>query len=440
MNFTRYLIVFGLFLCFNAQAKVFDAAEHYLDNGLRVIVAENHKAPVAKVMLWYQVGSINEEIDKSGLAHLLEHLMFRGTRSVPADKFNALMNGVEYNAFTNTDFTVYHATTDISRLELVLAVEADRMTNLNISDEAFLSERKIVFEERQQRIDNKPRALFAEEINQILWQKTPYEHPVAGWATDIKALTKSDALDFYRRFYAPDNAVLVIVGDITPQIGFELAQKYFGAIHKRSAIKTNPETDFYISEEQKQYFVTRKLANVQTPQIAWQCLVSSVKHNKRQAYALTVFSSYFGEGKNAYLERELVEKHRVIAAGSSVGIYHRGLGTFVASFIPLTVENLTGKIDVLPGAMRAALDNLTPEMLEKEKKKILSWFVYTKDNPEDLAYLLGLMASLGLSMDDIENHEQRLKDVTLDDVRDAMLSVLNKTKCVTAISMPKEDE
>lgn len=436
MKLIRYFIVLFICLCFSARAGIFDAQEKYLDNGLRVIIAENHKAPIAKTMLFYKVGSMDEANGKTGLAHLLEHLMFRGTTNVPNSSFNDFMheNGVDYNAFTSADFTAYHALTDVSRLELVLALEADRMVNLNINDEAFLSEQKIVFEERQQRVENNPKSQFREETDQILWQGTPYAHPVSGYASDIKSLTKEDALDFYRRFYAPDNAVLVIVGDIEPDLGFNLAQKYFGSITKKSETSQTTD-DFEAVRKGGVYFIEKELDEAQTTNVVLHYVTPSVFQDPKTAYALSVFSSYFGESENSYLKRHLVETQKVVAASSGSSMYNRGSGMFSVSSIPFSKDHTS-----LKTTLKQALDDLTQEDIQKEKKKMLSWFVYVKDNPEDAASLLGSMATLGLTLDEIEQYKSNIENVTFDDVKDAVSTMIKKAKNVTAVSTPKEEK
>ena len=441
MNVLKYFL-FILLFAFCAKASVFDAEETRLDNGLRVIVSENHKAPIAKVMLWYKVGSMDETTGKSGLAHLLEHLMFRGTKTVPASKFNEIMhqNGVEFNAFTNTDFTVYHETTDISRLEAVLALEADRMTNLDISDEAFLGEQKIVLEERRQRIDNNPKSLFAEEVNQVLWQNTPYAHPVAGFESDINSLTKDDALDFYRRYYAPDNAVLVITGDITPSLGFKFAQKYFGHITKKSDIKKRPDKDFEAIVGGGNYLIAKELDDVKTTNITSYFTVPSILSHIKKAYALLIFSNYFGESKNSYLKRHLVETNKVIAASSNIYIYSRGVATFTAAAVPFEKAGVFDNFAILANILEQSVRDLTKDDVEKEKKKMLSSFVYVKDDPEDTAYFLGQMAGLGFSLEEIENHKKNIEDVTFEDVKKAALQMLKKSKRVMAVSSPKQKD
>lgn len=441
MNKIKYLLTV-IAVCFysNAFSKVFDAEEFYLDNNLRVVVVENHKAPIVKMMLWYQVGSMDEKAGKSGLAHLLEHLMFRGTSRVPASSFNEMMleNGADFNAFTNQDFTVYHALVDVSRLELVMALEADRMKNLKIDDNAFSGEQKIVYQEREERIENNPKSRFSEEAHQILWQGTPYAHPVSGTLEEINALTKKDAIDFYLRFYAPNNAVLVLSGDIDLNEAKILAQKYFGNIP--SVNENNRKSLTFEIENTGSYGISKEMADIESSRASISFVVPSVLENKKAAYAMLVFSNYFGESANSYLNKVLVQKNKVIQASSSADVFSRGPGLFSVSALLLNNQNTSSDIQMLKKTIKEGMDSLTPNMLEKEKKKILSWFVYVKDNPSDAAFIVGELASLGLELDEIESYAQNIEAVTHKDIVDAVTHMLNSSKNITALLMPAEEE
>lgn len=421
------------------QAKLFDAEEFYLDNGLRVIVNENHKAPIAKLMLWYKVGAMDEVAGKSGLAHLLEHLMFRGTSQIPNSKFNEIMltNGVENNAFTSRDFTVYHALSDISRLELVMALEADRMANLQINNEAFKNEQKVVYQEREERVKNNSKTQFGEEINKILWQNTPYEHPISGTLAEINALKKEDALAFYHQYYTPSNATLIISGDVTPKEIKILAEKYFGPVKNTQNLIKRKMT-FSVSEK-SDVTIYKEMPHIESVKILITYIVPAILENPKEAFALSVFSNYLGESGNSYFQKELVQKQKVLSAGSGVDLLTRGSGTFSVSMLPQEQNNLQESISLLEKDIQEALLKLNPELLEKEKKKILSTLVYVKDNPEDAAYIIGTLASLGLSLNEIENYASNIENVSIEDVRNAVKNMLTKSKKMTAILAPQKE-
>ena len=232
MQTVRKYLVWAVFCCFvlgvrSAGAKIFDMEEFRLDNGLQVIVIPNRKAPIVRQMIWYKVGSVDEALGKGGTAHLLEHLMFRGTKKVKNSDFNAIIarNGGESNAFTAQDFTAYYETTDVSRLELAMALEADRMENLDFGKKAFDKERDVVFQERMQVVENNPSSYFGESLRRVLWQQHPYSRPISGSPEEIKSVSRADVMDFYRRYYAPNNAILLLSGDIEPKTAKLLAEK-----------------------------------------------------------------------------------------------------------------------------------------------------------------------------------------------------------------------
>ena len=437
INKIKYLFVFVLFIAPSLlQAQKLDVHTFMLENGLEVMVAENHKAPIAKMMLFYKVGAADEAPGKSGLAHLLEHLMFRGTINVSDSKFNDIMlkNGVDFNAFTTQDLTAYHALCDISRLEVVLALEADRMQNLKIDDDAFQSEQKIVYQERQQRIENKPKARFAEDANKILWQNTPYEHPVSGTLDEIKALKKEDAQRFYETYYVPSNAVLVVAGDVTPEELKPMVQKYFGDIKKGAPINRN----FSFSvEDGGTYYMTKEMQDIEKANISVSYIVPSVFENKKHAYALYVFSGYFGQNGVHYLKRKLTNEHKVVAASSSVDIFNRGSGEFEISVLPNDNADIQSDLKMINQTLNEAVLSFTPELLEKEKKQFLSWFVYIQDNPSDLASFIGTLKAFGWSDEEIENYTSNIEDVQFEDVQEALKHMLSDSKKMVSVLLPQ---
>ena len=215
-------------------AKRFEAESFTLSNGLQVAVIPNHRAPIVTQMIWYKIGGADEARGKSGIAHFLEHLMFRGTKETPPGAFSRIIaeNGGRENAFTTHDYTAFFQNVAADRLELVMKLEAERMTGLVINDAVLLPERKVIIEERLMRIDNSPPALLREQLDTALFLHHPYRIPVIGWEHEMRGLSTHDALDFYHRWYAPNNAVLVIAGDVTPARVHELAEKYYGPFHR----------------------------------------------------------------------------------------------------------------------------------------------------------------------------------------------------------------
>ena len=416
------LVFFTSLLTQNVSAKLFKAEDFVLDNGLRVVVIENHKAPLIKHMMWYDAGAADEKYGKGGSAHLLEHLMFRGTNKVKDGEYNRIMheNGADSNAFTSHDMTVYHQFSDISRLEALMALEADRMQNLNFDEKAFETEQKIVFQERKQVVENNPAALFGERLNLLLWGNLPYGHPVTGLADEIMALTADDVRDFYQNYYAPNNAILVLSGDIDAATAKKLAQTYYGKIPQRKITKRKIVAENEMFKEH----LLMKLPQINTPKLVYKYLLPNYKNLKGNVYDYLVLSEYLGGDKTSALYRELVDVRKIaVVVSSSYGFNAESNSVFSVSAIPAPdVSQLSLKI-ALREARVAALQQLTPEKLEKVKKKMAADLIFANDNPEDAAYWLGYMLINGFSLDETQNYADKIKDVTVDGVLQAAKEV-----------------
>ena len=275
------------------QAKLFNGEEFFLPNGMQVIVIPNHRVPVVKHMVWYKSGAVDEKPGKGGSAHLLEHLMFRGTPVIPGNRLNELLeaNGAESNAFTSQDMTAYHQFLDISRLELAMFLEADRMKNLEIGDEDFELERSIVFQERKQRVDDNPAAVFGEYLQRALWQNHPYSRPVSGTEDEILSLNKKDVEDFYKLHYAPNNAILVLSGDIDPAMARRLADRYYGKL-KRGLPVERPSLPQL--RENFKSTVEMALPQVSSPRVVKFYAAPSYNQGRGAIYNLEVLADYMG--------------------------------------------------------------------------------------------------------------------------------------------------
>lgn len=435
----KYILGLGLALLFGsrADAGLFDAQEFYLDNGLRVIVAENHRVPIIKHMVWYKSGAADETVGKGGSAHLLEHLMFRGTGEVKGQEFNRLMeaNGAESNAFTGQDMTAYHQLLDISRLELAMFLEADRMRGLQVSDKDFAAERDIVFQERKERVDNNPAGRFREAVSRALWQEHPYGRPVSGTDAEIMNLQKSDIEDYYRRYYAPNNAVLVLAGDIDLPTAKRLAQKYYGGIKAAEAL---PQDDFAKLKPDFKAVIDMSEPDVQGYRVLRLYAAPSYAVEPDDAYNLQVLAEYLGGGETSKLYKKLVlQKKKALAINADYNPVSRSYGQFSVSAIPaagVSPEELLAEIDT---GWKEALAELNIDELEKVKQKMLAGLVYLRDNPEDAAYIAGSMAVAGADLSEIEGIEQKIKSVQYADVRRAAEKLTTHAPQVTGILRPK---
>ena len=428
----------GLFVS-ETQAKMFDISEFRLKNGLQVLVVPNPKAPIVKHMVWYKSGSVDEPRGKSGTAHLLEHLMFRGTGKIKDGVFNDVINqnGGESNAFTSLDYTAYHQFLDISRLELAMYLEADRMQNLKISPQAFEKERNIVFQERKQVVDNNPLSYFGESVRKILWQEHPYGLPVSGYPDDIKSITQEDVEAFYEQYYAPNNAILVLAGDIDVALAQKLAKKYYGKV---KAKKIGEKADFPKLTRQFEANLQMKLPAAQSRRLMKVFLAPSVNIDADKIYALTVLAKYLGEGETSTLYQDLVLKQKIaLDVSVSYDYANRSYGTFVISAVPVKGITQADFEKALMTAMQKALKKITPQKIDLVKQKMLAGLVYLKDNPSDAAYLVGMMASVGFDAKEIDSLDEKIEEVSAKQVLSVAQEILQATS-VTGWLLPQKED
>lgn len=431
------IFVIGVLLIpLKGAASLFKASEFVLDNGLRVVVVENHKAPLIKHMLWYLSGAADEKRGKGGSAHLLEHLMFRGSKNVKDGKFDQFMteNGAESNAFTSYDMTVYHQFADISRLEALMALEADRMQNLKFSDKAFKAEQKIVFQERKQVVENNPAAPFYERLNLMLWGNLPYGHPVTGLSEEIMELSADDVYRFYDEHYAPNNAILVLAGDIEPAIAKKLAEKYYGSIPPKIIRPKNRDTVNAFFKEK----LEMKLPLVTTPKLVYKYILPSSSNLNTNMYAYMLLAEYLGGGKTSALYRELVVNGKLASSVSaSFDYFSKSNDVFSINVIPNSDVALINVNVAVRLAMSQAIKELNLEELEKLKTKMVSDLVFANDNPEDAAYWLGTMLAYGFSLEQAQNYAENIKAVSLEEISAAAQDVLLKSSLVEGVLLPE---
>lgn len=432
--------IFWLGSVLPAFAGLFKATEFTLNNGMQVVVIENHKAPLIKHMVWYKVGAVDEIRGKGGIAHLLEHLMFRGTKLVKSDEFKQKLDelGAEHNAFTSFDMTVYHQLADISKLEALMALEADRMQNLAFDREAFNAEQKIVYQERQQVVENNPASAFNERFNLLLWGNSPYGQPITGQNDEIMALTYDDARDFYTQYYAPNNAILVLSGDIEPQLAHELAEKYYGKLPAAAIEREEPQ-------EVKDMFKTTlemSLPNIQAAKMVQKFLLPNYRNLKGTYFDYLVLAEYLGGGETSALYQDLVvEQEAVLGVAASYHYLTRGNSVFSLALRPNTDEvfDRVWYEQILNDALEQAMNNFTSDELEKVKRKMTADLVYINDNPEDVAYWVGYALAIGFNLADVEGFVEGIKNVTLEGVQEAYRQV-KSAAWVEGVLLPKEGQ
>lgn len=438
----KFLVAIWLLLPFEAEAKLLDLSYFKLDNGLGVAVIENHKAPVVLQMLYYKTGSVNDPDGKGGLAHLLEHMMFRGTKNVQDQVFNRLTdeNGAENNAYTTYNETGYYEFSDISKLELMMALEADRMTGLNLSEEAFVKERDIVLQERLQRFETKPTPLFYEMLNEMLWQEHPLSHPVSGKVNEIRGLQRDDAKVFYQKWYRPDNALLVLSGDISVDEAKVLAEKYYGAI-KNEEMTIEPQE--YAKPKEMDGILRVKLKGVEQPRFAMYVLLEGGTFSKQEILALELLAHYLAADDAAYLYDQLVYQDKKLLSVDMGVSYDEKLGGTLGFYaIPVEMNVFNGDMSkLLLTTVKNGLAELTEEKLKKIKNQMLSNTVYMQENPESAARFAGAMLMNGYSAQEIMLYDEAILKVSVEDVLKVWQKVMaSKTRVSGYLEAEKADE
>ncbi|SDD92425.1 zinc protease [Paracoccus isoporae] len=425
-----------------AFAEMPPGVSHFtLDNGLEAVVIEDHRAPVVVQMLWYKIGSADEVPGKTGLAHYLEHLMFKGTEQVEPGEFSRTVtaNGGRDNAFTSYDFTTYFQRIASDRLPMIMEMEADRMENLRIGEEDWQAERQVVLEERAQRTDSDPSALFAEERSAAQYLNHPYGRPVIGWRAEMTDLTRSDALDWYDRYYAPNNAILVLAGDVTPERARELAEEYYGPIPAKEGV------DRAARPQEPTQRAPRRM-EMRDPRVPQPSMVRTVLVPERNpgdqdmAAALSVLAELLGGSpQTSVLGRELVLTGQALYAGAG----YEGLAVDPTNFY-ISMAPVDGQS---PQEAEAALDAVLarfleegpdPEQLERVKTTIRAAKIYEQDSAHGRAYQYGQGLATTLSIEDVNAWPDLLADVTEADVMEAADLVLNSTASVTGWLLPEE--
>ena len=410
-------------------------ASFTLGNGLQVLVIPDHRTPVVTQMIWYKVGSADETPGKSGLAHFLEHLMFKGTEKHPAGEFSKIVQqiGGNENAFTSTDYTGYFQRVTRDQLARMMEFEADRMTGLILKDENVLPERDVVLEEFNMRVANNPDARLTEQMMAALYLNHPYGRPVIGWRQEIENLDREDALAFYKRFYAPNNAILIIAGDVEAAEVRPLVEKFYGPIARQPAIaerRTRPQEPVPAAPRT----VTLSDPRVEQTSLRRYYLVpSSATTAPAESAALDVLAQLMGSGANSNLYRALViDKPLAISAGAG----YQGTALDATQY-QISVSPRPGvefpQIEQAIDAVIADMSQNPPraEDLERVKTQLIAEAVYAQDNQATMARWYGGALTSGLSIEDIRSWPERIRAVTAEQVRDAAQKWLDKKRSVT---------
>jgi len=406
-----------------------------LPNGLQVVVIQDHRTPVVTQMTWYKVGSADETPGKSGLAHFLEHLMFKDTEKHRAGEFSQTVKkvGGDENAFTSSDYTAYFQRVPRDKLELMMEFEADRMTGLTLKDENVLHERDVVLEEYNMRVANNPEARLNEQIMAALYLNHPYGRPVIGWHREIEKLDREDALAFYRRFYAPNNAILVVAGDTDAKEVRSLAEQTFGKVAPQPAIparRIRPQEP----EPAAPRTVTLADPHVEQPVVKRYYLApSATTAAAGESTALDVLAQLMGGGSNSYLYRALVVDKPLAVATSAA---HQGTALdpshFSISVSPKPGVEFSQVEQVVDSVIADIAQNpIRAEDLERVKTQLVAEAIYAQDSQATMAQWYGGALTTGLSIEDIRSWPDRIHAVTADQVRAAARKWLDKKRSVT---------
>jgi len=419
--FRFFFALLAAVLAVGAAAAPGAVVERKLANGLRVIVKEDHRAPTVVHMVWYRAGSMDEVSGTSGVAHVLEHMMFKGTKKVKGGEFSrriAAAGGRE-NAFTNRDYTAYFQQVPKAALPLMLELEADRMSNLLVTADEFSREIKVVMEERRLRTEDQPRALVSEALNAEAYFAHPYRRPVIGWMNDLENMSYLDARDWYAHWYVPNNAIVVVVGDVKADEVFALAQKYYGGIKARAL----PVRKSQIEPEQRgvRRVVVKAPAELPYLLMGWKCPVLRDVDKDWQPYALEVLAGVLDGNESARLNQSLVRNSRIASeVGASYDATARGPGMCYLEGTPSQGKSAAE----LETGLRAELarlvqDGVTEDELARVKAQVVASQVFKRDSIFGQAMEIGQFETAGLSHKDIDRVLEHVKGVTAEQVRAA---------------------
>jgi len=423
-----------------ADDEAFKAHSFALSNGMQVVVIPDHRAPVVTHQVWFKTGSADDPRDAGGIAHFFEHLMFRGTPKVPDQEFDAILsrNGGDNNANTSYDRTVYYERIASDRLALAMELDSDRMENLIISDQTVPSERNVILEERNTRTDNNPDGLFWEQMSAALYLAHPYGIPIIGWRSEIEGLTLEEAQAFYKANYGPNNAILVVAGDVTVAQVKELAEKYYGPMQPRDLAKR-------VRPQEPPPKAARRVAmrdpQVGVPTFARLYLAPSYKSAKDgESYALELMSYILGgSGDNSRLGLALTKRDKIMSSVQTWydgdGIDDRMVGVYGQPSEGETLKDVEAAIDTEIAKFIA--EGPTEEEMTRAKTVLLANAIYAKDNAEGLANYYGEGLTFGLTIEDLDAWPDRMNAVTIDQVKAVAAKYLVMERSVTGTLEPE---
>ena len=415
------------------------ATEFKLANGMQVVVIPDHRAPVVTHMVWYRVGAADEPPGTSGIAHFLEHLMFKSTNKIPSGEFSKIVSrlGGQDNAFTSQDATAYFQRVAKDRLEQVMQMEADRMVNLKLTEQEVLTERDVILEERRSRVENNPQAILDEQMNAALYYTHPYGIPVIGWEHEMATLSREDALVFYKRHYAPNNAILVVSGDVTPEEVRRAAQESYGQVPANPAIGARKRV--VDPEPRAARRVELKDPRAGKPSLQrYYVAPGYVTATPGEAESLELLLKIAAAGSTSRIYQKLVVEDKI---ASSAGGWYSGSGLDSGKIAVYAVPADGVGLDRVEAAIDGVLAELrdkgvTEAELERAKTAYLADYIYESDNQATLARRYGWGLVIGRTVADIDAWPERIAKVTLGDVKKAAVTYLDLRRSVTGTLLP----
>ncbi len=412
--------------------------ERTLDNGLKVIVREDHRAPVVVSQIWYKVGSSYEPGGITGISHVLEHMMFKGTDKHPAGEFSRIIaeHGGSENAFTGRDYTAYFQQLEKSRLPIAMELEADRMRNLQLPEEEFLKEVQVVMEERRMRTEDKPSALTYEQFMATAFLSGPYHHPIIGWMNDLKNLTIADLRDWYARWYAPDNATLVVAGDVEAKQVFALAERYFGPLRPSHLPAPKPAAD--TPQHGLRQITVKAPAKLPVLIMGYKTPTLRTADKPWKAYALEVLANVLDGGDSARFSSELIRGSQIAAsAGAGYDLTTRHSSLFTLEGIPArghTIEEIRQAL--LRQVERVKTQPVSPQELERIKAQVTAGKVYELDSVFYQAMEIGSLETIGLDWRLADEYVARIDAVTPEQIRQVAEEYLVDERLTVAVLEP----
>ncbi|KGM06442.1 peptidase, M16 family [Methylophaga thiooxydans] len=417
-----------------------DVSEFELDNGLKLIVKEDHRAPVVVSQVWYKVGSSYEHNGITGISHVLEHMMFKETKNLKPNEFSQIIaeNGGEQNAFTGRDYTAYFQKLHKDRLEVSFKHEADRMRNLVISEDELLKEREVVAEERRMRTDDNPKSMLRESFNATAFVNSPYHHPVIGWMSDINHYQADDLRAWYQKWYAPNNATVVVVGDVEPKAVLALAKQYFAPLQPEQIATLKPQ----IEVEQKGIREIKVKAPAELPYLmmGWKIPVvaTASESNAWEPYALEVMAGILDGGNSARFAKELVREQQVATSvGAGNSLFSRLKDLFMVAGTPAngkTVDEL--KSAVIEQIERIKNEPVTQQELDRVKAQVVAEAVYERDSVFYQAMQIGMLETIGLDWKLSDQYVENVNAVTAEQIQAVAKKFFIDDKLTTAELVP----